>query len=520
MLDIKIFGGRVFDGCGSDPLWADIGIQRDRIVEVGDFSKAEAITEIDANGKYVCPGFIDVHSHSDAYLLIEPSAPSKIYQGVTTEVVGNCGASAAPCVGEYKLPSDWREQTYPGTWSTVAEYRELLDQARPAPNVYLLIGHNSLRAGVMGYEAREATPDDVRNMQRLLDQSLEEGGRGFSTGLIYTPGIFSSKEEVLTLSQIVAERKGIYTSHMRSESDYLLEAIDETINVGQQTGIRVQISHLKTSGQRNWHLIDNALEQIRSARESGLEVAADRYPYTAACTDLDVIFPDWALEGGRETELARLRDPRTRSKIRDVLFTSRDQDYWETVTIGSTHHPDNATFQGSTLLQVAKHLNLDPVDTVLHLVETDELLTGGIFFGMSEENMWRILEEPYVMIGSDGSIRSPEGPLSHDHPHPRAYGSFPKYLGAVLGGKTVKLSEAIRKMTSLPAEHFQIHDRGILAAGMMADIIVFNPEEINDVSSYIEPHQLSKGIDRVIVNGVLTLDEGSLTGRRGGYFLE
>ena len=340
-------------------------------------------------------------------------------------MVGNCGASAAPRVGRYPMPSDWRDKKYPGPWNTVTEYRELLDQVKPAVNVVLLIGHNAIRAGIMGYEGRAATDSEFKAMADLLAKSLDEGGAGLSTGLIYSPGMFAPPEEIIGLAKIVARRGKIYTSHMRSEGAKLLEAIDETIDIGRQSGVRVQISHLKTSGRKNWHLIDAALDKIRKAQAEGVEVASDRYPYTAACTDLDVILPDWASEGGREAVLKRLRDPQTRKRIRDDLAASRDAQYWESVTVGTTHHPDNRKFQGVPLLQVAKQLSMDPVDAVLHLIDTDELHTGGIFFGMSEANMWKILGEPYVMIGSDASVRAPEGPLSHDHPHPRAYGDVP-----------------------------------------------------------------------------------------------
>jgi N-acyl-D-amino-acid deacylase len=520
MFDLKIKGGLVIDGTGRPAFRADVGIRGDGIREIGDLSAAEAIRAVDAAGKYLCPGFIDVHSHSDAYLLIEPSAPSKIFQGVTTEVLGNCGASAAPRVGRYPMPSDWCDKKYPGPWKTVTEYRELLDRVKPAVNVVLLIGHNAIRAGIMGYEGRAATEWEFKAMADLLAKSLDEGGAGLSTGLIYSPGMFATPEEIIGLARVVAQRGKIYTSHMRSEGAKLLEAIDETIEIGRQSGTRVQISHLKTSGRNNWHLIDVALDKIRKAQAEGTEVASDRYPYTAACTDLDVILPDWASEGGRETVLKRLRDPRTRKRIRDDLAASRDGPYWESVTVGTTHCADNRLFQGMPLLQVAKQLSLDPADAALYLIDTDELHTGGIFFGMNEANMWKILREPYVMIGSDASVRSPEGPLSNDHPHPRAYGAFPRFLRAALDGKTVSVPEAVRKMTSLPAEQFRLKDRGVLATGKRADVIVFDPAEVRDRATYEKPHQFAKGINLVVVNGVVTLQDGRLTGHRAGQFLQ
>ncbi len=520
MLDLRITGGQVLDGTGRPAFRADVGIQGNEIREIGDLSAVEAKRSVDASGRCVCPGFIDVHSHSDAYLLIEPSAPSKIFQGVTTEVVGNCGASAAPRVGRYPMPSDWREKKYPGPWTTVAEYRRLLEQVKPAVNVVLLIGHNAVRAGIMGYDARRATDAEFKEMADLLARALDEGGAGLSTGLIYSPGMFAPPGEIAGLAKIAAQRGKIYTSHMRSEGSYLLEAIDEALDVGRQSGVRVEISHLKTSGRKNWHLVDAALDRIREARAEGVEVAADRYPYTAACTDLDVILPDWASAGGRETVLKRLRDREMRKRIRDDLAVSRDEQYWESVTISTTHHADNKKFQGKALLEVAKQLSMDPVDAVLYLIDSDDLHTGGIFFGMSEDNMWKILREPYVMIGSDASVRAPQGPLSGDHPHPRAYGSFPRFLRASLDGKTVELPEAVRKMTSLPAEQFRLKNRGILALGKQADIVVFDPSEVTDAATFEKPHQFAKGISLVVVNGAVTLQDGRLTGDRAGSFLD
>ena len=519
MFDILITNGQVFDGTGSAPQQLDIGITGDQITALGDLCEAETHFTLSASNKMVCPGFIDAHSHSDAYLLIEPSAPSKIYQGITTEIVGNCGASAAPLLGDYHMPSDWRDKDYPGQWSTVAEYRELLEKVRPAPNVVLLIGHNTLRVGIAGYEQRDLSTSELHSMIRRLEQSLDEGGRGLSTGLIYAPGMFASREEVVELAKVAAKHNCIYTSHMRSEGKRLLEAIEETISVGKKAEIRVEISHLKTSGRNNWGLIDKALGLIRDAREEGMDVAADRYPYTSAYTDLDVIFPDWAEEGGREAIVQRLRNTAERERIRSDLLTSRSEDYWASVRIGSTTHPDNKEFQGMTLPDVAQRLDMEPVDTVLYLVESDDVRTTAFFFGMSEENMMKILAEPYVMIGTDASLRAPTGPLSHDFPHPRAYGTTSLFLRMALDNKTVSFQEAVRKMTSLPAKQFQLTDRGVIAKGMKADIVVLDPSTIRDTSTYQDPHHLPEGIDFLIVNGVLTIADRKMTGNRAGRFL-
>ena len=517
MFDLLITGGEVHDGSGGPARRADVAINGERIAAIGDLANAEARTTINAAGHIVCPGFIDVHSHSDTFILIEPTAPSKIFQGVTTEVVGNCGASTAPRQGAYKMPTDWREKNYPGTWSTVAEYRALLAQVQPALNISLLIGHNSLRAGVIGYEARVATADEIRAMCALLDRALAEGGAGLSTGLIYTPGLYSTLDEVHALAAVAAQRGEIYTSHMRSEGDQLLEALDETLAIGRATGIRVQVSHLKTSGRRNWTKLDAALEKIRAAQAAGVRVAADRYPYAASCTDLDVILPDWAAGGGREVVIARLRDPATRKKLRDELVGDTA---WDTIMVGSLAHRDLAQYRGKMLPEIAAALGMEPVDAALHLLDVDELRPSAIFFGMCEENMWRILAEPWVMAGSDASIRALTGPLAVDFPHPRAFGTFPKLLRAALDGRTVSLPEMIRKMTSLPAEQFQLKDRGRLAVGAFADVVVFDSHTIRDRATFADPRQYAEGIAHVIVNGCPTLRDGAFTATRAGRFLD
>jgi N-acyl-D-amino-acid deacylase len=518
-LDIVISGGAVHDGLGSEPLRTDVGVSGDRIADMGDLSRAEARVRLDASGRVVCPGFVDVHSHSDTYLLLEPSAPSKVFQGITTEVAGNCGSSAAPISGAFHLPSDWADKTYPGAWRTVSEYRALLDRAQPAPNVRLLIGHRNLRVAVAGHDNRAVTPDELARMLRLLEQSLDEGGAGLSTGLIYHPAMFATREELVELARVAARHGGIYTSHMRNEGGGLLEAIDEAIAIGRDAGLRVEISHLKTSGAANWPLVDSALDRIRGARDQGLAVAADRYPYTAAGTDLDVILPDWAQQGGHDAVLRRLRSPADRDRMKQDICRSRPETYWETVTVASTSHPENRRFEGQPLVKVAEQLGLSAVDAALRLIETDEMRTTAFFFGMNEENMMRILVEPYVMLGSDASLRSPEGVLSRDHPHPRAYGTFPRFLRWALDGRTVPLPEAIRKATSLPAGHFVLKDRGVLAKGKFADVVVFDPARLHDTADYSAPHRLAEGIEHVIVNGVLTLSAGRFTGRRAGRFL-
>lgn len=530
--DIKIMNGTIIDGTNAVAFNCDIGINENYITNMGSLSDANAEKIVDATGLTVCPGFIDAHSHSDTYLLLEPSAASKVYQGITTEICGNCGASAAPLNGTYKMPSDWLDKDYsrigtkfhtsarvnkiqhPVPWKTVAEYRLLYNEVQPAINAALLIGHNTLHAGICGYDPRAATPNELKLMLQTLEQALDEGAIGLSSGLAYPPGSAVPREEIIELSKLAAKHEGLYTTHMRSESGGLLEAIDEAIDIAERSGAKLQISHLKASGSDNWKKIDVAFEKIRDA-QTRMQIGSDRYPYTAGCTDLDIVLPLWATYGGRDAILERLRDSNIRKKLRAELMEHPDG-YWDNVMVGSTQYEE---FKGKYLPEVAEALKMNEVDAVLKLIDEDDLKTGGIFFSMSDDNLWRVLAEPYVSIGSDGSMRAPWGPLSHDHPHPRAYGSHTKYLRAALDGKTVPLPEAIYKMTGLPAEQFNLPKRGFLKEGYAADILIFDPSRIKEKTTYADPHQLSEGMVHVFVNGCHTLENGKHTTDRGGEFL-
>ncbi len=534
--DLIIRGGRLVDGTGSPERRADVGISGDRIAAIGDLSAAAAARVIDASGCVVAPGFIDVHAHSDAYLLIEPDAPSKLAQGVTTEVNGQCGGSAVPRLGPARLSSDWASQTYPcrtaegvaksrcpgPTWTTVADYRALFDRVCPAVNTVQFIGHNTLRAGVMGYEPRAATPQEVREMCRRLEQALDEGGWGLTTGLLYQPGKYATEEEVLALVRVAAAKGRLYATHMRSEGDRLLESVEDVLRLARATGIQVQISHLKTSGKANWPKIETLLETLNRAREEGFNVHADRYPYTAAGTDLDVVLPDWASAGGRDAILKNLRDPATRKRIGDEL-DGGERD-WSTVMIGGGWSAEVCAFGGQTVAAAAAALRLSPGETVCRFIDLDETRTGAFFFGMCEENLRRIYEQPWLMAGSDASVRAPWGPLGKDHPHPRAYGTMPRFLRMLTGrvegvAKICGLEEAVRRMTGLPAQTFGITDRGVLTVGAFADIVVFDEGKFCDVATYARPHQFAAGVRQTIVNGAVSFHKGRFTGQRRGRFL-
>jgi N-acyl-D-aspartate/D-glutamate deacylase len=536
--DLIIRGGRVVDGTGAPERRADVGVAGDRIEAVGDLAGARAPREIDAAGLVVAPGFIDAHAHSDAYLLLEPDAPSKLSQGFTTEVNGQCGGSAVPRLGQARLSSDWASHRYPSfhtsggveaggapgpTWTTVASYRALFDAVRPALNTVQFVGHNTLRAGVMGYEPRQAEPGEVREMCRRLEQALDEGGWGLTTGLLYHPGKHASDGEVEALARAAADKGGMYATHMRSEGDGLLESIADVLGIARATGIRVQVSHLKTSGKANWCKVEKALALINAARAEGLHVHADRYPYTASGTDLDVVLPDWASDGGRDAILKNVREPATRRRIAEELDGSgRD---WSAAMIGGGWSDEVRAFSGRTVAEVAEALNLTPGEAVCRFIDADDTRTGAFFFGMCEANLRRICCEPWVMVGSDASLRAPWGPLGADHPHPRAYGAAPRFLRLMAGRlegfeKVCGLEEAVRRLTGLPAAAFGISGRGALRPGAYADVAVFDEAAFCDHATYARPHQFATGMRYVFVNGALSYDGGRFTGERRGRFLE
>ncbi|MCL1919832.1 MAG: D-aminoacylase [Kiritimatiellaeota bacterium] len=518
MFDLIITNGNVIDGTGAVSRRVDVGITGDRVTALGDLSAAETSVTLDAQGLIVAPGFIDAHAHSDTYLLIEPDAPSKLAQGITTEVNGQCGGSAAPRLGKAKLPSDWASRlgAKGPAWATMAEYRVLFESVRPAINTVQFVGHNTLRAGVMGYEPREATADEIAEMNRRLEQALDEGGWGLSTGLLYQPGKYATEAEVETLAQTTVRKGGMYASHIRNEGDTLLESVDEVLRLARATGIQVQISHLKTASPANWHKIDALLTAINAARAEGLNVNADRYPYTAGGTDLDVVLPDWASAGGRDAILANLRDSATRLRIEREM-DARGYD-WANVMLGGGWTAETRAHSGQTVPEAARALGLTPAQLTCRFIDLDDTRTGAFFFGMSDANLLRIYAEPWVMPGSDASLRAPWGVLGDDHPHPRAYGTMPRFL-RLMTADGHSIEETIRRMTALPAATFGLRDRGVLCQGAFADIAIFDPAAFRDTATYAKPHSFAEGMRHVIVNGALSYTHGAFTGNRGGRFL-
>ena len=542
-----IKNGTIIDGQGTLAFVGDVLVEDDRIVEVipagelQNFKISEPQNLIDASGLIVSPGFIDAHTHSDAYLVIEPDAPSKVTQGITTEINGQCGGSVAPRYGEARLSSDWAAVLGDRlTWRSLAEYREVLAAAKPAVNTVQFIGHNTLRSSVIGYAARAAGDEDLREMSRLLDESLDAGGWGLTTGLIYQPGKYSTPAEVVALAKVAAAKGGYYATHMRSEGDHILEAIDEVIELVKATGIRAEISHLKTSGRKNWHKIDAVLDKIEGAMSEGLLLGSDRYPYCAAGTDLDVVLPDWAQEGGAPAELARLQIANLRSQIIEEI-NALDRD-WSTVMIGGTWAEENKRYSGKTVAEILGLETLDfrpglassvssplkssvlslkssPGELITSILLADGCKTGAFFFGMSEENLAKIYSRPWIVPGSDASLRAPWGPLGLDHPHPRAYATMPEFYRRVraLG---FSREETVARMTSVIADRFGIRGRGRIEKGAYADLVIWNEAEFKAKATFTDPHQFTGGVKAVMTNGVISYCDGKFTGNRGGRFLE
>lgn len=519
MFDLIIAGASVVDGSGSPSFVGDIGIAGDRIAAVGKISESQGRRVIRADRLVACPGFVDVHSHSDYFLLLNPRAESAVRQGVTTEIGGNCGYSAAPIWGSWK---EERDQTYrelyglDPQWEGVREYFGQLAAEGLSINFGLLLGHNTIRGSVLGGAARPPDSGEMAAMIQAVRQGLQEGALGLSTGLIYAPACFASAEELATLGQVAREEGGLLTCHMRSEGDGLLEAIREILDVARTAQIPLQISHLKTSGERNWGKLTEALRLIEEARSRGQDVAADRYPYTASNTGLQAVLPSWALEGNRVEQVARLQDSSVRERLKGELTDRR----WDQIIIAEVTREGNRRYEGLEVSQAAAVAGKSPVEFVCDLLIEEETRVDAIFFTMSEENLQQILTRPYVMVASDSGTRAHVGPLSRGRPHPRTFGTFPRVLGVYVREKRLlDLPVAIRKMTFDPCRRFGLAGRGLVAPGNFADVVLFDPDTVADRSSYREPIQYPHGIRYVLVNGVVTVEEGEHAGARAGRVL-
>ena len=522
----------LYDGTGQDGYPADILIDGERIARIikplgsrvrgndGNFAGAEVI---DCTGLAAAPGFIDIHAHSEFSLLAEPAAPSKIMQGVTTEVSGNCGMSAAPLIGEAAKAraSEFAELGIKQTWVDFKDYFDALEQARPALNFATYCGHGNLRASVVGYADRRPTEDEFRKMEALLAEAMQAGALGLSTGLIYPPGVYSETGEIVRLAKVAAKYGGVYTSHMRSEGARVVEAVEEAIIVGREAGIPVQISHLKTAGQANWHKISTIIDTIEKARAEGLDVTADRYPYTASSTDLDAILPSWAYEGGNVEEVKRLQAPATRAKLRDEVLSGHPvPEYWNRVMIASVGTVGNRKLEGKTLAEAAIIRAQEPVEALFDILIEEGARAQAIYFSMSEDNLKTFLSLPWMMVGSDSTARGTSGATRQGKPHPRGFGSFARVLGKYAREeKLLSLPQAVRKLTGMAADRLRLEDRGYIKEGLYADMVIFNPSTVIDTATFEEPYQFPHGIEHVLVNGRFAVRGGKQTELRAGRIL-
>ncbi len=520
--DYIIEGGIVYDGTGTPGQRADVAISGDRISAVGDLAGAAASARVDATGMAVAPGFIDAHTHSDIPALLAPLAENRLYAGVTTEICGNCGFSAAP-VGKGQERQFF--ENYEGlkaAWNTLEEYFKGLEKAGSSVNRAFLAGFGNIRRTAMGGDFdRAANASEIDCMRGLLVEAVESGAIGMSTGLIYPPGCYAAKEEIAAVGSAIGGRGLMYASHIRSEGETLMEALDEALFIAHESGMSLHVSHLKVNGAANWHKIDQLREWWAKRQNYGIRVTADRYPYCAGHTGLDSLLEAWTFVGGAKEELARLRDDRTWEKIRGELIAAHPDDaYWSSVGIGSVYAPEHKRFEGMRVSEIARAMGLDPVDAVRALLVADETRTMAMFFSMDESHMREIFSWEDVVVGSDSSARSSEGPTAVGFPHPRAYGTTAKVLRQLVRAERVlTLEEAIRRMTLRTAEIFGLKERGRLSKGEYADVVVFDAAAVSDQATYEEPARYSTGVREVFVNGKRVFSGGKVTGEKPGRVL-
>jgi N-acyl-D-amino-acid deacylase len=522
MYDLLIRQGRIIDGTGSAPYVSDIGVKGGNIVAIGRLG-GEAAKSLNVKGLVVAPGFIDLHTHSDLSFVLDPTAQSKVRQGVTLELAGNCGYSfGAPLQGAaaemlHARMSQYVE-TFQPTWADFDGYLDAVQRSGLTLNLAVQVGHGTVRAAVMGMEARASNGDELERMKALVADSLDAGAMGFSTGLFYAPGNYARLEEVIELASVAAARGKLYSTHMRDEGSHsvgLFVALNEAIEVGRRIGIRVQISHVKCSGPSVWGRAGDVLELFERTRREGIDIAGDQYPYTAASTSLTgALFPRWALEGGREATLKRLTDAAQRQRLHadiTAMFTK-----WSTPAgVAIARYAPDPSLEGQHMAQIAEALSCDPAEAALRLYERGD--ASVIAHAMQDADVETIARHPLIAVGSDGSSLSASGLLSVGKPHPRSYGTNPRFLARfVRERQLVSLEEAVRKMTLLPASRLGLTRRGRLAPGYAADLVVFDPEVVADTATFEAPHSYPVGIPHVVVNGAMVIEHGTFTGQCPG----
>ncbi len=539
--DIVIKKGLVVDGTGRPGFKADLAVKGGRIAKIGRAIDGEANRIINAEGLAICPGFIDIHSHSDFVLLVNPKAESKVRQGVTTEVVGNCGGSAAPAKGA-ALERAKRIMSGYGIdiveWTSFSDYLNLLEKKGIAINVVALVGHGTVRQCVLGMENRPPTERELQEMKALVAEAMEAGAFGMSSGLVYPPGRYASTNELIELCKVVASYGGIYASHIRGERETIVEAVKEAIEIGRRSGASVQISHhpAKIGG---WGKSKETLRLIEEAREEGIDVNCDMHPYIAGSTGLSALLPPWVQEGGPERIVQRLRNDKLRKKIRQDMIEEKipgpgpcglvKRGMWDKLMLADCEK--NKDLIGLDFEEIARRRGKDPFEAYFDLLVEEEARGMVVGFYYNEEDIRRVLLHPTSMIGSDGYALAPYGPLGKGKMHPRSYGTFPMVLRKYVrgesrkeliydeGAKLLTLEEAVMKMTSVTANKLDLKDRGLLKEDMRADIIVFDPERVADRATYLDPYQYPEGIEYVIVNGELVIEEGDHTGSLPGMVL-
>lgn len=507
--DLVVEGGRVCDGTGVPPFDADLGVRDGRIAIIGEVRGARARRRLDARGRVVAPGFVDIHSHSDDSPFVNPRFESALRQGVTTVIAGNCGSSSAPAVGlaAEEIDRDLARYGATRTWSSFGEYLEAVASRPLALNFASLVGHGTLRQATMGGERRPPTGAELEHMRETLAACLEDGALGLASGLIYPPSAYAEVEELVALSEVVARADGVYASHIRNEGSFLLEAVEEGIAIGRRSGARVQLSHHKAAGERNWGKVSRSLALIQAARADGLDVAADQYPYTASSTGLSVVIPAWVHEGGTAALARRLADAEVRRRIRDQETAIERR--WESIVISNA--PRQRALQGRSVADVAAERGADPLETACDILVAEEGSVGVVIHSMREEDVQEVMAAPFVCVGSDSTASAPYGQLGEARPHPRAYGTFPRILGRYVRELGVlSLEEAVCRMSGLTASRVKLRERGRIAEGCWADLVVFDPLAVADRATYEEPHRYPEGIDAVVVNGAVQLEAGEV----------
>jgi N-acyl-D-amino-acid deacylase len=491
---------------------------------MGNIPAARGIAVVEVKGLAVCPGFVDAHDHTDVQLLVNPKAESSIRQGITTLVSGNCGSSPFPVADEILEEIKENLKDIYGlelTWRDIDGFYSNLEQAGISLNYSSLVGHGTIRGAAMGFNNRPPTGEELEKMKAMVAESIDKGAVGISTGLVYEPGSFADQDEVTELCTVAAQHGGIYATHMRNEGDTLIESLDETIETARRAGIPLQIAHFKVAYPRNWDKIDAALKKVEEAKQEGIEIFCDRYPYIAGSTGLSYYFPQWAKEGTTEEFIARLRDPSLESRIREAVAEDEKKlGSWDKVLIASVVSDKNKPCQGKSVLENAKDAQKTPYEFMRDLLIEEKNRVGMVTFMMSEENTKRILAHPLVGVGTDGSAVAPYGVLGEGNPHPRLYGTFPRALGKyVREEKVASMQEMVKKMTSIPARRFGFEKRGALEPNHFADIVIFDEDNVIDKATWTDPHQYAVGIEYVLVNGQIVIERGEHTGALPGKVL-